>query len=471
MKYALVSLGLVGCVLPNVEFVENGTDSAIISGLDTSESDGEPANEPSMDSADEPAAEPSNEPANEASNEPSGEPSSEPEFDLALSDIRDNVSPTIGQSQSNMTGYHLIFDGNLSMTQTLSPQTEVEDFLDFNESWGFGLTFAPFNQDVKDYMFGQAYDASGSQTTEDFMSYELPMFSTAQRSVSVHFVNSTDAQTFDAGCDLAVTPIFVIRALTPEGELCESAEFPNHAQTGNGQVNTFCVVDEVDPDLQFPQIPEAVQLIFMSREVSTSNMELQILMNQEVVLNTSQLSFDYSQWITNLDTTCHDERSGDVVLDFGKGMVIPSQQTPMHIPHLHARVDNLIMIDPTVSFAAPNLLVDSGFWIENKEPSDTPTSIYRDENMLFADTVEDGFAWWHFDRPLSILGGFNTNELSLLRDDSIYGTSPLEFQLIEPETNLPIEGQSDLESHYRHATNKLWCVGGWTDTTYEFECP
>ena len=86
-----------------------------------------------------------------------------------------------------MFGYHLIFDGDLALRQVPNENTELEHFLDFDYPWGFGVTMSPFNQQVKDYMFGEALIQNGNQVTDDFISTELPLFSTPQKSISVQF--------------------------------------------------------------------------------------------------------------------------------------------------------------------------------------------------------------------------------------------------------------------------------------------
>ena len=170
MRHILLSIGLIGCIAPGIQLNQDVTET------------GQPD---WMEPSNEPTEEPSNEPTEEPSNEPSGEPSQEPFEDLSLSYIEDVVQPEFGREW--MFGYHLIFDGNLALKQVPNEDTELEIFLDFEHYWGFGLTMSPFNQQVKDYMFGESFVPESGQEDEVFFSEEIPLFSTLQRSVTVHF--------------------------------------------------------------------------------------------------------------------------------------------------------------------------------------------------------------------------------------------------------------------------------------------
>ena len=65
------------------------------------------------------------------------------------------------------------------------------------------------------------------------------------------------------------------------------------------------------------------------------------------------------------------------------------------IHHLHARVDNLVIIDPSLGSEEDfNSFNSSLIWHSNAGGDATATNLYRHVDLLFNNPVEDGFAWW-----------------------------------------------------------------------------
>ena len=155
----------------------------------------------------------------------------------------------------------------------------------------------------------------------------------------------------------------------------------------------------------------------MHREDGIDNERLQVWLNKYLIVDTNVLNINYSDWLNSLNEGCPEFQSTSEELAFGLGRVIPNENPDetVIIPHMHARVDNLMVIEPHSSIE--NRIDgwgDTLLWAYNVGgPSPIEVEMYRDVELLFDNPVEDGFAWWHFDRATSNIGSFDIRRVAV----------------------------------------------------------
>ena len=346
----------------------------------------------------EPSGEPSSEPGMEPSSEPGNEPDNAPEDYLDL-DLTKDSDPNYGRE--GMFGWHMVFDGDNVLFQEIVPFDEDsnENQEDFNQflledgQWGFGLTMSPSNEDVYKYMFGD----------EDHPSYELPLFDTRDRQITLRFADVSDEipEGFEVVCTKAVQPQLYYRVFN-QGQRCYEVELKRATED-----SFFCLNEGTTINQNIRQINQTFQLLTMKQDVIVSGntlKEFKAWMNGHLIVDQNA-----SNW-NDVPEECRlTESTAPFFIVTGLGREIQTDTEPFLVPNLNARVDNIIMIDPnTNNFQFPTSLFEiqgMKFWYPNHDNDATGTTLYRTidinggvEVMDFSNALgKDAYAWWNFE--------------------------------------------------------------------------
>ena len=351
-------------------------------------------------------AEPSTEPSTEPATEPSGEPSTEetdtedtndtqdtdeplePFMDMGLSD---EVDHEYGRSLT--TGWHAVMDGSFVLGTTIPSNGITAGILDFKKPWGVGMTVAPFNSDVFEYMFGN---------TTTGVSSELPLFEARNRVVSIHFPLADAVTNLGLNCSVAVEPTLIVRRLKEGSEICSGQQV---IQTGT----PLCIAPgpAYTDDMVDLQV-NGFQIFVISTPVTGSPnhhvkafLDTPGLRTPRVLLDQDLTSMEEAPCAPT-NTTDTRNTAEDVQFLIGKGHQLTLENDSnlaIDLYNLNARIDNIVLFEllPEISTSlSANTLSD--FWIST-DGINNGTTIYHQTDILPNNPNKDGFVWWNFEQP------------------------------------------------------------------------
>ncbi len=469
---------LAGCIPLNAALSPSSTDLEL---------------EPSYEPSNEPSTEPSNEPSMEPSNEPSTEPSDEPIEDPLNLGLEINTHPSADYGRQWMNGWHLTFDGDLMLRLPMDAEVpnHYDGMLDPDDEWGFGLTLSPSTEDVYTYMFGSStVNNSGSEPTLEnrIPSFELALFETQNRQITVRFddslatLYSADLNVYDNDsgptCGRAVQPKIMYRIYNNDNSVCFDQELSLDVDE-----SYFCLGTdgtENHPDTHesqvFSHIDNTIQLLAVRRYLSNtdeteSQHSFKVWINGRLIANAGN---DF--WQAYQMSNC-EEYDGEAEILFGKGRML-DETSNIFVPHLMARVDDIVLIEPTVSGFSQSVDLSTSespvdaFW--KTDSSMNGRNVYSDLDWSSLD-LRDGFAWFGFEFPLDNDNDFVEDPDPSFAEDfspQIVRALPNYRMMLVPthpeyvEFPARLMGDDEVAGStffYRNMYNQLWTLEDWKE--------
>jgi hypothetical protein len=453
MKHFWIALGLTGCIVPTISFPPLEEDTSEI-GLDTAEPATEPTTEPAMEPADD--TQDTEDTDTGDSPEPSNEPSTEPEPNLAL-ELDEEVLPEFGLDE--MFGWHIALNGGVVLKQEVfqnptgsTTPEELFSFMRITKQWGFGFTHAAYNQDVKEYMFGN---------NSGVLSHELPLFQRPNRLLTMRYEPVPTTELSGIDCLYAVRPSFTLRGLNDDGSMCYEHTIAGLESTSDPTPYFCMAAAAIVPE---PSMTDSAQVMVMVKRRNINSQDRMIFQGYVNTVKVAEVDItDLTDTADGPLSQCQTSPTQDFELYFGKGAYFQNEMNPEQmgvlIPNLIGRLDNLVIFTPEVQgFHGGYDYSNSSYWVDNVESyNHTGLSLFAGLDFVSANPNNDGFVWWNFEQPTE--GANSGDGIQYAHDFSPIGPfGNNRFELIDAETG-SLMGEA--ESMYYNQNNNIWTEDCW----------